>query len=103
MLRSIVAARSAVALARVAMTSSANTTWVNGRKVTPMAQPAPAAAIDMIAKAPIVEVEGHAAKCDGGAGALGHPRVYINLDKEGPKACGYCGKRFASKGGAHHH
>ena len=32
--------------------------------------------------------------CDGGGGALGHPRVYINLDPDGPQTCGYCGLRF---------
>lgn len=25
-----------------------------------------------------------------GGGPLGHPKVYINLDKPGPQACGYC-------------
>ena len=25
-----------------------------------------------------------------GGGALGHPKVYINLDKPGAHACGYC-------------
>ncbi|KAJ1356982.1 putative NADH dehydrogenase [ubiquinone] iron-sulfur protein 6, mitochondrial [Parelaphostrongylus tenuis] len=32
--------------------------------------------------------------CDGGHPALGHPRVFINLDKPGLHACGYCGNRF---------
>ena len=32
--------------------------------------------------------------CDGGGGALGHPKVYINLDKEGPQSCIYCGLRY---------
>ncbi|KAF8363757.1 hypothetical protein PRIPAC_90680 [Pristionchus pacificus] len=32
--------------------------------------------------------------CDGGHAALGHPRVFINLDKPGLHACGYCGNRF---------
>ena len=32
--------------------------------------------------------------CDGGGGALGHPRVYINLDDGQPKACIYCGLRY---------
>uniref|UniRef100_A0A2C9KPH0 Zinc finger CHCC-type domain-containing protein n=1 Tax=Biomphalaria glabrata TaxID=6526 RepID=A0A2C9KPH0_BIOGL len=32
--------------------------------------------------------------CDGGHAALGHPRVFINLDKPGVHACGYCGNRF---------
>eukprot|EP00118_Oscarella_pearsei_P001162 m.6755 g.6755 ORF g.6755 m.6755 type:complete len:135 (+) comp16775_c0_seq1:30-434(+) len=32
--------------------------------------------------------------CDGGSGALGHPKVYINLDKPGIHVCGYCGNRY---------
>jgi uncharacterized Zn-finger protein len=29
-----------------------------------------------------------------GGGALGHPKVMINLEVAGPHACGYCGLRF---------
>ncbi|CAJ0948783.1 unnamed protein product, partial [Mesorhabditis belari] len=36
----------------------------------------------------------HTTICDGGHPALGHPRVFINLDKPGVHACGYCGNRF---------
>jgi hypothetical protein len=25
-----------------------------------------------------------------GGGPLGHPKIYINLDKPGPHACTYC-------------
>ena len=33
--------------------------------------------------------------CDGGGGALGHPRVWLLIDpKEGWVECGYCDKRF---------
>ncbi|XP_012529951.1 NADH dehydrogenase [ubiquinone] iron-sulfur protein 6, mitochondrial isoform X2 [Monomorium pharaonis] len=32
--------------------------------------------------------------CNGGGGPLGHPKVYINLDKPGNHTCGYCGLRF---------
>jgi len=35
--------------------------------------------------------------CDGGGGALGHPKVYINLDDGKPKGCIYCGLRFVYK------
>uniref|UniRef100_A0A1Y1KJY7 Zinc finger CHCC-type domain-containing protein n=1 Tax=Photinus pyralis TaxID=7054 RepID=A0A1Y1KJY7_PHOPY len=31
--------------------------------------------------------------CDGG-GALGHPKIYLNLDKPGLHACMYCGQTF---------
>lgn len=36
-------------------------------------------AIDLIAKQPVSEVESRIISCDGGGGALGHPKVYINL------------------------
>ncbi len=33
--------------------------------------------------------------CDGGEGALGHPRVYLTIDpKTGFVECPYCDKRF---------
>ena len=33
--------------------------------------------------------------CDGGEGALGHPRVWLSIDtKLGWVECGYCDKRF---------
>lgn len=36
-------------------------------------------AIDLIAEQPVSEVESRIVSCDGGGGALGHPKVYINL------------------------
>ncbi|KAM8967912.1 NADH dehydrogenase [ubiquinone] iron-sulfur protein 6, mitochondrial [Pelodytes ibericus] len=58
-------------------------------------------AIDLIAEQPISEVESRVVSCDGGGGALGHPKVYINLDKETKTGtCGYCGLQFKQK---HHH
>lgn len=36
-------------------------------------------AIDLIAEQPVSEVETRVISCDGGGGALGHPKVYINL------------------------
>jgi uncharacterized Zn-finger protein len=36
--------------------------------------------------------------CDGGEGALGHPRVWLSLPHEtGMVECGYCDKRFIHK------
>ncbi len=33
--------------------------------------------------------------CDGGDGALGHPRVWLTIpDDKGFVECGYCDKRF---------
>ena len=39
----------------------------------------------------------------GGAGyrpaALGHPRIYLEIDEHGYVDCGYCDRRFVLKGG----
>ncbi len=33
--------------------------------------------------------------CDGGEGALGHPRVWLSLSRvTGDVVCGYCDKKF---------
>lgn len=42
--------------------------------------------------------------CDGardipGGAALGHPRVWLEIDEHGYVDCGYCDKRFVLKGG----
>ncbi|HEX4847503.1 MAG TPA: zinc-finger domain-containing protein [Novosphingobium sp.] len=42
--------------------------------------------------------------CDGasdipGGAALGHPRVWLEIDESGEATCGYCDKRFVLKGG----
>ncbi|PPQ63769.1 hypothetical protein CVT24_004311 [Panaeolus cyanescens] len=52
-------------------------------------QPNPLSAMEMIAQEPIRLVQGRKASCDGGGGPLGHPKIYINLDQPGPRACGY--------------
>jgi len=84
-------------------------------------------AINLVAEEPVSNVESRVVSCDGGGGALGHPKVYINLvkpflqrfmkanlllnhalinstfsqDKETKVGtCGYCGLQFQQK---HHH
>jgi len=54
----------------------------------------PQFAIDLIAQVPPTKVKARTVACDGGGGALGHPKVYINLDKPGVHSCSYCGLRF---------
>lgn len=42
--------------------------------------------------------------CDGGEGALGHPRVYLTMDPTaGFVECPYCDKRFVLAEGAEAH
>lgn len=36
--------------------------------------------------------------CDGGGGALGHPRVYLHIDhEEGKIVCPYCSRTYVLK------
>lgn len=58
-------------------------------------------AIDLIAKVPPKVCAERVVSCDGGGGALGHPKVFINLDQPGNHSCGYCGLRFVKPD--HHH
>jgi len=57
-------------------------------------------AIDLVAQVPPTASTQKVVSCDGGGGALGHPKVYINLDQPGNHSCGYCGLRFVKEG--HH-
>jgi uncharacterized Zn-finger protein len=47
-----------------------------------------------------IEVEQTRVACNGGGGALGHPRVYLTLSREGHIDCPYCGRHFVLKEGA---
>ena len=48
----------------------------------------------------VVEVEDVKVVCDGGGGALGHPRVYLNMGDKREIDCPYCGRRFILNTGA---
>lgn len=58
-------------------------------QITTEYQPQPLSAMEMIQREPIRLTAKRVIECDGGDGPLGHPRVFINLDKPGPKACPY--------------
>ena len=45
-----------------------------------------------------IDVETETVACDGG-GALGHPRVFLNMEGKGHVACPYCGRDFVLKAG----
>merc|ERR1711997_202887 len=52
-------------------------------------------AADLIAEVPIIKVKTRIVACTGGDNpALGHPKVYINLDTHEPVCCIYCGLRY---------
>lgn len=48
----------------------------------------------------IIVVETTRVACDGGGGALGHPKVWYSLE-DGVAECGYCDRRFVLRGSAH--
>ena len=42
-----------------------------------------------------IKVDTTAVNCDGGGGALGHPRVYLQIKPEvGEIECPYCSRRY---------
>ncbi len=41
-----------------------------------------------------IEVTSREIACDGGGGALGHPRVFLNMGEKTEIDCPYCGRRF---------
>lgn len=48
--------------------------------------------------------DSHRNRCDGATGiaggaALGHPRVWLEIDEKGYVECGYCDRRFVLRGG----
>jgi uncharacterized Zn-finger protein len=47
----------------------------------------------------VIEVETAVVGCDGGGGALGHPLVYLNMEKSGAVDCPYCGRKYVLKSG----
>lgn len=62
-----------------------------------------------IAPPEVILVETTRVSCDGASqirggdgfrpSALGHPRVYLEIDEHGYVDCGYCDRRFVLKGG----
>ena len=56
----------------------------------------------MIAPPETVLTSSRRVKCDGAtdiAPALGHPRVWLEIDEHGYVDCGYCDRRFVLQGG----
>jgi len=49
-----------------------------------------------------VEVQTSRVSCEGIGGALGHPRVYLEMGDEHFVECPYCDRRFVPKDGARH-
>jgi uncharacterized Zn-finger protein len=42
----------------------------------------------------VIKVQSHRVSCDGVGGALGHPRVYMEMGEETFVECPYCDRKF---------
>ncbi|KIH92981.1 NADH dehydrogenase (ubiquinone) Fe-S protein 6 [Sporothrix brasiliensis 5110] len=60
-------------------------------------QPQPYSAMELVHQEPVRWTHDRIVACDGGGGAAGHPRVFINTDKPQISVCGYCGLPFANE------
>ncbi|HAA91509.1 MAG TPA: zinc-finger domain-containing protein [Rhodospirillaceae bacterium] len=47
-----------------------------------------------------IEVTSREVSCDGGGGAAGHPRVFLNMGEKDEVDCPYCGRQFRLQEGA---
>lgn len=45
----------------------------------------------------LVDDDSDEVSCDGGGGALGHPKVWYTFDGQDSVACGYCDRLFLKK------
>jgi uncharacterized Zn-finger protein len=46
----------------------------------------------------VITVRTRRVACDGVGGALGHPRVYLEMGASGTVECGYCDRKFVLAG-----
>jgi uncharacterized Zn-finger protein len=51
----------------------------------------------------IIEVDSTRVACDGGGGALGHPKVFLEMGDDSFVECPYCDRRFVLREGAQAH
>ena len=55
----------------------------------------------MVEPPEVIRVHSHRVSCDGVGGALGHPRVYMEMGEENFVECGYCDRRFVLASDVH--
>jgi len=61
----------------------------------------PASAATQVTPTEIIHVDSRTAACDGGDGALGHPRVFLRIPGE-QVMCPYCSRLYVLNPGAGH-
>ena len=55
-----------------------------------------------IAAPEVIVVHSHRIACEGVGGALGHPRVWLEIGSDPFVECGYCDRRFVLAGAGVH-
>jgi len=60
---------------------------------------APAAAVEAVPPPEVVTVRSRRVACDGVGGALGHPRVWLEMGEASFVECLYCDRRFVLASG----
>jgi uncharacterized Zn-finger protein len=68
-------------------------------KKTPEPAPAKGALTPNLPAPEVVSVRSKRVACDGVGGALGHPRVYLEMGEADFVECGYCDRRFVLAAG----
>lgn len=63
-----------------------------------MTEIAPAPATTTARPLDVIHVHDHRVACDGGNGALGHPRVFLEMGEAGEVTCPYCERQFVLDG-----
>jgi uncharacterized Zn-finger protein len=59
-----------------------------------MTQTAPAPETPVTPPPEVIHVTDHRIACDGGGGALGHPRVFLEMGESTEVTCPYCDRLF---------
>lgn len=68
-----------------------------GPKMSP-AKPQTTPATTGFTPTEVIVVASKQVMCDGGGGALGHPRTYYDMGQDDFVVCGYCDRRFVLAG-----
>jgi len=58
----------------------------------------PTANVPAIDPPEVIKVQSHRVSCDGVGGALGHPRVFMEMGEETSVECPYCDRKFVLSG-----
>jgi uncharacterized Zn-finger protein len=69
------------------------------RKPKAKLQPAPAPAVLETQPPEVIVVRSKRVACDGVGGALGHPRVWLEMGEASFVECSYCDRRFVLEAG----